>query len=65
MQATPGLGSEIGRALSQLETERTDADYGEGEITVEGASAAIAKAQRVVDAVEHALAAGLWSEPPV
>jgi uncharacterized protein (UPF0332 family) len=49
----------VGRSLSQLETGRTDADYGESSISVEEANDAIAKAERVVDVIERALESGL------
>jgi uncharacterized protein (UPF0332 family) len=52
------LGPEFGRILSQLETGRTDADYGDPSITREEATDAIAKAERLVDAVEGFLGAG-------
>jgi uncharacterized protein (UPF0332 family) len=52
------LGPEFGRILSQLETGRTDADYGEPTITLEEATDAIAKAERLVDAIEEFLGAG-------
>jgi uncharacterized protein len=57
--ATPALGGDVGRELSQLETGRTDADYGGSEISPEEASAAITKAEHIVDVVARAIAAGL------
>jgi len=62
--ATPGFGGEVGRALSQLETGRTDADYGDPAITVDEANDAITKAEHIVDVVERAIASGLGSKPP-
>jgi uncharacterized protein (UPF0332 family) len=59
--ATPGLGGEVGRALSQLETGRTDADCGEPAVGVDEANDAIGKAEHIVDVVERAVAAGLGS----
>ena len=63
-RATPGIGGEVGRALSQLETGRTDADYGEPTISVAEAKDAIEKAEHIVDVVERAIAAELGSGPP-
>ena len=57
------IGSEVGRALSQLGTDRTEADYDEPTITIEEANDAFAKAQRVVDVVELTIAAGLGEAP--
>ena len=57
-RSSPSLGPEFGRILSQLETGRTDADYGEPSITREEATDAISKAERLVDAVEGFLGAG-------
>lgn len=62
-RSTPSIGPEIGRALSQLATDRVEADYDEPTITIEEANDAIAKAQRVVDAVELAISAGLGDAP--
>jgi uncharacterized protein (UPF0332 family) len=62
-KGTPRIGGEVGRTLSQLETGRTDADYGGSTISVDEASDAIAKAEHVVDVVEQAIAAGLGSGP--
>jgi uncharacterized protein (UPF0332 family) len=62
--ATPGIGGDVGRELSQLETARTDADYGEPAISPGDANDAIAKAQRIVEVVERAIAAGLEAGPP-
>lgn len=62
-RSTPSIGPEVGRALSQLGTDRTEADYDEPTITNEEANDAIAKAQRVVDAIERAIAAGLGAAP--
>lgn len=59
--ATPEIGGAVGRALSQLETGRTDADYGEPEISVDEAKDEIAKAEHIVEVVERAIAAGLRS----
>jgi len=58
-RSTASIGSEVGRALSQLGTDRTEADYDQPTITKEEANDAIAKAQRVVDVIERAIAAGL------
>jgi hypothetical protein len=58
------IGPGIGRALSQLGTNRTEADYDEPTITLEEANDAIAKAQRVVDVIERAIASGLGAAPP-
>lgn len=63
-RSTPNLGPEVGRALSQLGTDRTEADYDEPTITIDEAKDAIAKAQRVVEAVERAIAAGLGEARP-
>jgi uncharacterized protein len=61
---TLGIGGEVGRALSQLETGRTDADYGGSTISVDEANDAIAKAEHIVYVVEQAIAAGLGSQLP-
>lgn len=58
-RSTASIGSEVGRALSQLGTDRTEADYDQPTITKEEANDAIAKAQHVVDVIERAIAAGL------
>lgn len=63
-RSTPSIGPEVGRALSQLGTDRTEADYDEPTITNDEATDAIAKAQRVVDVIERAILAGLSAEPP-
>jgi uncharacterized protein (UPF0332 family) len=63
-RSTPSIGPELGRALSQLGTDRTEADYDEPNITIEEANDAIAKAQRVVDVIERAIAGGLETTPP-
>lgn len=63
-RATPGIGGEVGRALSQLETGRTDADYGEPAIGVDEANDAITKAEHIVDVVERAMAGGLGPGTP-
>jgi uncharacterized protein (UPF0332 family) len=63
-RSTPSIGPGVGRALSQLGTDRTEADYDEPMITIEEANDAIAKAQRVVDVIERAIAAGLGTAPP-
>jgi uncharacterized protein (UPF0332 family) len=57
-RSSPTLGAEVGRELSQLETGRTDADYGEPEITPDKANEAIIKAEHVVDVAERALERG-------
>jgi uncharacterized protein (UPF0332 family) len=44
-------------------TSRVDADYGESTISVDEASDSIAKAEHIVDVVEHAIAGGLGSRP--
>lgn len=62
-RATPSLGPEVGRALSQLGTNRTRADYDEPTISDDEAKEAITKAQHVVDVVERAIVAGFGSEP--
>ena len=62
-RSTPALGSDVGRALSQLGTGRTEADYDEPTMTAEDANEAIDKARHVVDAVERAIAEGLGPEP--
>jgi HAMP domain-containing protein len=49
------LGSEAGRALSQLETSRTEADYGEPSTTVDDAKDAISKAEQLVEVLERFL----------
>jgi uncharacterized protein (UPF0332 family) len=56
-RSCPELGPELGRILSQLETGRTDADYGQPSITREEATDAIAKAERLVEAIERFLGA--------
>jgi uncharacterized protein (UPF0332 family) len=48
----------VGRELSQLETARTNADYGEPSISVEEAKDAIARAEHVVEVIEQVLANG-------
>lgn len=63
-RSTPSIGPEVGRALSQLGTDRTEADYDEPTTTNEEANDAIAKAQRVVDVIERAIASGLGAPPP-
>jgi uncharacterized protein (UPF0332 family) len=62
-RSNPGIGAGVGRALSQLGTDRAEADYDEPTITIEEANDAIAKAQQVVDVVERAMAAGLGGAP--
>jgi uncharacterized protein (UPF0332 family) len=42
--------------LSQLETERTEADYGRPTISTDEAREAIAKAEHIVEVIERALA---------
>jgi uncharacterized protein (UPF0332 family) len=54
-RGTPELGPEIGRALSQLETARTRADYGTPEISVAEVNAAIAQAEHLVEVVDRML----------
>lgn len=49
------LGPEAGRALSQLETSRTEADYGEPSMTADEANDAISKPEQLVDVVERFL----------
>jgi uncharacterized protein len=63
-RSTPSIGPEVGRALSQLGTDRAEADYDEPTITNEEAKDAIAKAQHVVEVIERAIAAGLGPAPP-
>lgn len=63
-RSTPTIGPEVGRALSQLGTDRTEADYDEPTITIEEANDAIAKEQHIVDVIERAIAAGLGAAPP-
>ena len=58
-RSTASLGPELGRALSQLGTDRAQADYDEPSVSVEEANEAISKAENVVAAVESAIAAGL------
>ena len=58
-RSTASIGSDVGRALSQLGTDRTEADYDQPTITKEEANDAITKAQHVVDVIERAIAAGL------
>jgi uncharacterized protein (UPF0332 family) len=58
-RSTASIGSDVGRALSQLGTDRTEADYDRPTITKEEANDAITKAQHVVDVIERAIAAGL------
>lgn len=53
---TPDLGADVGRALSQLETGRTEADYGQPTVSADEAREAIAKAEHVVEVIERALA---------
>lgn len=60
----PSTGPEVGRALSQLGTDRNEADYDEPSITTEQARDALAKAERVVDVIERAIAGGLGTAPP-
>jgi uncharacterized protein (UPF0332 family) len=62
-RSTPSLGPEVGRSLSQLGTNRTEADYDEPTMTADEANDAIDKARRVVDVVERAIAAGLGAGP--
>jgi uncharacterized protein len=59
--ATPAIGGEVGRALSQLETGRTDADYAEPAISVDEANDAITKAEHIVEVVARAITDGLGS----
>jgi uncharacterized protein len=61
-RSTPALGPDVGRSLSQLGTDRAEADYDEQTVTAEEATEAIDKAQHVVDVVERAIAEGLGSE---
>ncbi len=63
-RSTPSIGPEVGRALSQLGTDRAEADYDEPTITIEEANDAIAKAERVVEVIERAIEAGLGGKPP-
>jgi uncharacterized protein len=63
-RSTPALGPDVGRSLSQLGTDRAEADYDEQTVTAEEATEAIDKAQHVVDVVERAIAEGLGSESP-
>lgn len=63
-RSTPSIGPDVGRALSQLGTDRTEADYDEPTITNEEANDAIVKAERVVDVIERAISAGLGAKPP-
>jgi len=58
-RTTPTIGPEAGRFLSQLATDRAEADYDDPTVTNDEAIEAIGKARQVVDAVERALAAGL------
>jgi hypothetical protein len=58
-RSTASIGPEVGRELSQLGTDRTEADYDEPIITIAEANDAIAKAQRVVEVIERAIEAGL------
>jgi uncharacterized protein (UPF0332 family) len=53
----PDIGADVGRALSQLETGRTEADYGRPTISADEAREAIAKAEHIVEVIERALAA--------
>lgn len=53
----PDVGADVGRALSQLESGRTEADYGNPTISADEAGEAIAKAEHVVDVIERALTA--------
>jgi uncharacterized protein (UPF0332 family) len=59
--ATPAIGGDVGRALSQVEIGRLDADNGEPTIGVDQANDAIAKAEHVVAVVKRAIAGGLGS----
>jgi uncharacterized protein (UPF0332 family) len=63
-RSTPSIGAEVGRALSQLGTNRAEVDYDEPAITIDEAKDAIAKARRVVEVVEQAIATGLGPSPP-
>ncbi|MBV9941833.1 MAG: HEPN domain-containing protein [Solirubrobacterales bacterium] len=56
--ATPGIGGEVGRALSQLETARTDADYGDPAMSADEANDAIAKAMQIVEVIERVISEG-------
>lgn len=58
-RSTPSIGAAAGRALSQLGTDRTEADYDEPTVTAEEANEAITKAEQVVQVVERAIASGL------
>jgi uncharacterized protein (UPF0332 family) len=58
----PSLGAGVGRSLSQLGTDRAEADYDEPSMTEEEANQAIDKARHVVDVVERAIAERLESE---
>jgi uncharacterized protein len=62
-RSTRTLGPEVGRSLSQLGTDRAEADYDLPTVTAEEANEAIDKARYVVDVVERAIAEGLGSEP--
>jgi uncharacterized protein (UPF0332 family) len=62
-RCTASIAPEVGRAVSRLGTDRAAADYDEPTITSEEAADAIAKAQHVVDVIEHAIAAGLGAAP--
>jgi uncharacterized protein len=61
-RSMPSLGAGVGRSLSQLGTDRAEADYDEPTMTEEEANQAIDKARHVVDVVERAIAEGLESE---
>jgi uncharacterized protein (UPF0332 family) len=63
-RSTPAIGPDVGRSLSQLGTDRTEADYDEPTMTTEEANEAIDKARHVVDVIERAIAEGLGYEPP-
>lgn len=54
--AAPDVGGDVGRALSQLESGRTEADYGLPTVSAHEAAAAITKAEHVVEVIERALA---------
>jgi uncharacterized protein (UPF0332 family) len=62
-RSTPALGPDVGRSLSQLGTERAEADYDEPTMTTEEANEAIDRARHVVDAVQRAIAEGIGSGP--
>jgi uncharacterized protein len=62
-RSTPSIGPEVGRSLSQLGTDRTEADYDEPTISVEEANNAISKAKHVAERAANGRTFGKHTGP--